>query len=538
MNSRMPQLVFDTNILVDALLARGHYYQYAVSLLNDVDSGKVEGWYAPHCITTVYYLVGKTLAIGSENRADSEKRTRDLVKELATILKPLPQTGDEILRIKDYTPGADFEDELIVQLAKEYLPNPLLVTRDRWFLYHGEIKAAHPKEIVEAEYKPWIDRDAGTAFIDLSRQQRALRPQLESRIHTVLQHGRYILGPEVSELEKRLVEYLGAKHCISCSSGTDALLMALMALDVGPGDAVFTTPFTFVATADVIARLGATPVFVDIDPRTYNLDPAKLDQAIRSLTSDLRPLTPKAVIPVDLYGLPCDYDAINAIADQYGLSVIQDSAQSFGAVYQGSLCPTQGDIGCTSFFPSKPLGGYGDGGALFTDDESLAERLRSIRVHGQGANKYDTVRLGLKGRMDTLQAAIVLPKLDIYPRELELRRQAAQYYNELLGPCSSALVPPLVPEGQKSAWALYTLLASNGEEREKLQSALKQEGIPTVVYYGRPLHLQPVFEPLGYRQGDFPVAEDCASRCFSLPMHPYLEQEEMERVAEVIRNNL
>lgn len=558
MNSRMPQLVFDTNILVDALLSRGHYYQYAVSLLNDVDSGKVEGWYAPHCITTVYYLAGKTLAIGSENRADSEKRTRDLLKELAAILKPLPQIGDEILRIKDYIPGSDFEDELIVQLAQEYLPNPLLVTRDKWFLYHGQIKAAHPKEIVEAEYKPGINSNAGTAFVDLAGQQRALRPQLESRIHTVLHHGKYIMGPEIGQLESRLADYVGARHCITCSSGTDTLLMALMALDIGPGDAVFTSPFTFIATAEVIALLGATPIFVDVDPYTFNLDPDQLEKAIQAVqNNDLsiytlpafhssdpqfsnssipQSLNPKCILPVDLFGLPADYNRINRIAQDNGLKVIEDAAQSLGAEYQGSMAGNLTHIGCTSFFPAKPLGGYGDGGAIFTDDDDLAHELKSIRVHGKGTHKYDNARIGVNGRLDTMQAAVLLAKLDIFPREIELRQQIAQRYTEKLRHPTPDVRPSFVPPGMSSAWAQYSLLAKDAHHRQALQARLKDEGIPSVVYYPKPLHQQSAFGYLGYKAGDMPASEDCAQRIFSLPMHPYLSFNEQDRICEVIRD--
>jgi UDP-2-acetamido-2-deoxy-ribo-hexuluronate aminotransferase len=345
------------------------------------------------------------------------------------------------------------------------------------------------------------------------------------------------------------------KHAITCASGTDALLMALMAYGVGPGDAIFTTPFTFIATAEVISLLGATPVFVDIDPQTFNLDPAKLELAIEALKTNgpsLHPLpvhhlslithhsslVPKGIIPVDLFGLPADYDRINAIAKKHGLFVLEDAAQSFGAEYHGRKACSLADAGCTSFFPAKPLGGYGDGGAIFTDDDALAQAIRSIRVHGQGSDKYDNVRIGVNGRLDTLQAAIVLAKLGIFPAEVELRQQAAARYTELIQQQLSALgqpasvVCPQVLEGYASAWAQYSLLARDGAHRSLLQKRLNQAGIPTAIYYPKPLHLQGAFAPLGYHEKDFPVSEASSSRIFSLPMHPYLDESGQSRIAE------
>ena len=263
------QLVFDTNILVDAMTARGEYFSYGVELLEMARDRVVEGWYAPHTVTTVYYLLERTLRKDAENRQQAVEAAQNLLKETLSFLKPLPQVGDELLTM-DTEPGDDLEDVLIIQLANDYLPNPLFVTRDKWFLTTGTHNAAHPKEIITNGVDAWIQKDAVLPFIDLKKQQRTIRPQLEKNIHNVLKHGRYILGPEVKELETQLADYTGAKHCIGVSSGTDALLMPLMAWGIGPGDAVFTTPFTFIATAEVIQLLGATPVFVDIDPRTFN----------------------------------------------------------------------------------------------------------------------------------------------------------------------------------------------------------------------------------------------------------------------------
>ncbi|MCX5820754.1 MAG: DegT/DnrJ/EryC1/StrS family aminotransferase [Deltaproteobacteria bacterium] len=376
-------------------------------------------------------------------------------------------------------------------------------------------------------------------FIDLAAQQRRISDKLQANIARVLAHGQYINGPEVRELEAALAAYVGAKHAVGCASGTDALIMALMALEIGPGDAVFTTPFTFVATAEVISLVGATPVFVDIDPATFNIDPAKLSQAIEAVEKGdpaLHPLPgggagklrPRAVIPVDLFGLPADYDAIEAVAARRGIAVIEDAAQSFGGEYKGRKAGSFGAIACTSFFPAKPLGCYGDGGMCFTNDDRFAEILRSIRVHGQGSDKYENVRIGINGRLDTLQAAILLAKFSIFPEEIDLRQEVFRRYNGLL---SGAVATPQIPEGCKSAWAQYSIIVRNSAERSGLMAKLKGAGIPTAVYYPKPLHRQTAFAGLDYREGDFPVSEDCARRIFSLPMHPYLAAGDQRRIA-------
>lgn len=387
-------------------------------------------------------------------------------------------------------------------------------------------------------------------FIDLNAQQKRIKDLIDRRIQNVLSHGQYINGPEVEELESSLSSYTGTKHAVGCGSGTDALLMALMAYGIGPGDAILTTPFTFVATAEVISLLGATPVFVDVDPRTFNMDPAKLEQTIQALESSDksiaplprsvvagRGLTPRGVIAVDLFGLPADYDRINAIAKSHGLFVIEDAAQSFGATYRGKRSCSLADMGCTSFFPAKPLGCYGDGGMCFTNDDGLAEVLRSIRVHGMGSDKYENVRIGINGRLDTFQAAILLAKHSIFPEEVELRQQAADRYNDALrqGMAGSrALTLQHIPSEATSVWAQYSILAGSSRKRTEIQDSLKQAGIPTAIYYPKPLHLQKAFEPLGYREGDFPVTEELAQSIFSIPMHPYLNAEDQKRITDVI----
>ncbi|MFP4348550.1 MAG: DegT/DnrJ/EryC1/StrS family aminotransferase [Desulfococcaceae bacterium] len=382
-------------------------------------------------------------------------------------------------------------------------------------------------------------------FIDLAAQQRRIRQTIEKNILTVLDHGKYIMGPEITDLEERLAAYTGVRHAIGCSSGTDALLMALMAYEIGPGDAVLTTPFTFIATAEVIRLLGATPVFVDIDPVTFNIDPQRLRTAIEALKPGAAgnhplpsnagedKLTPRGIIPVDLFGLPADYDAILEVAREYGLFVIEDAAQSFGAEYQGRKACSLAPVGCTSFFPAKPLGCYGDGGAVFTDDEDLLEKMLSVRIHGQGHDKYDNIRIGINGRLDAIQAAVLLPKLDIFPEEVVLRQQAADRYGALLAGISD-LTLPAVPENYTSVWAQYSVLAKDETHRSNLLARLKAADIPTAIYYPKPLHMQTAFTGLGYQPGDFPVSEDCARRIFSLPMHPYLKEADQERIAEVL----
>ena len=385
-------------------------------------------------------------------------------------------------------------------------------------------------------------------FIDLGAQQKRIRNSLENNITAVLDHGQYIMGPEIQHLEETLADYIHARFALACASGTDALLLALMAHNIGPGDAIFTTPFTFVATGEVINLLGATPVFVDIDPQTYNLDLAKLEQAITALksdNSDLHPLPktpdighlrPRGVIAVDLFGLPLDYRKLETIAKKNGLFVIEDAAQSFGAEFRGKKACALADIGCTSFFPAKPLGCYGDGGMCFTDDETLYDIMVSLRVHGKGTNKYDNVRTGINGRMDTLQAAVLLAKFEIFEGEVALRQTVADRYHQLLSGIE-AIVLPEVPAGVKSVWAQYSILAKDEAHRSQLQAELKKADVPTAVYYPKPLHLQTAYAFLEYKEGGFSISEECSRRIFSLPMHPYLAEKDQIKIAEVIAKN-
>ncbi len=366
------------------------------------------------------------------------------------------------------------------------------------------------------------------AFMDLKTQFAGMDEAIRARIHGVLEHGRYVMGPEVTELEERLAAFCGTETAIGCSSGTDALLIPLMAYGVGPGDAVFTTPFTYIATAEVIALLGATPVFVDIDARTFNIDPEKLEETIAAVAGEGK-LKPKGIIPVDLFGLIADYDAIDAIAEKWELFVIEDAAQSLGGLRMGKRAGSFGHVASTSFYPAKPLGCYGDGGAIFTDDPELADVMRSIRVHGTGTDKYDNVRIGLNGRLDSIQAAVLLVKLDSFADELDARERVAMRYNAGL----ERVTTPLVPAGYRSSWALYSVLSEN---RDGLRAHLSARGIPSVIYYACPLHRQPVFHHLDYAPGSLPVAESVADRIVSLPMHPFLSDAEIDTVIEAVND--
>lgn len=364
------------------------------------------------------------------------------------------------------------------------------------------------------------DNKSAMEFVDLGAQYRRLKARIDARIQAVLEHGRFILGPEVRELEERLAARVNARHCIGCASGTDALLLAMLALGIGRDDEVITTPFTFFATGEMITLLGARPVFADVDPVTYNLNPAQIEPAITERT--------RAILPVSLYGQPAEMDAINQIAAEYKLAVIEDAAQSFGALYNGRPSGNLSTIGCTSFFPSKPLGCYGDGGACFTNDDALAEAMLELRNHGQSA-RYRHTRIGMNGRLDTLQAAILLAKLEVFDEELAARDAVAKQYTALLG---EAVETPQVLPGHTSAWAQYTIEV---DDRAAVEAALHAAGIPTAVHYPMALHRQPVYAEMGLGAGNFPHAERAAERVLSLPMHPYLQPDEIARVAEAVR---
>tara|TARA_R110000850_G_scaffold96655_4_gene201877 strand:- start:13376 stop:14473 length:1098 start_codon:yes stop_codon:yes gene_type:complete len=360
-------------------------------------------------------------------------------------------------------------------------------------------------------------------FIDLKAQQDRIREKIDAGIKRVLDHGQYILGPEVAELEEKLANFVGAKYCVSVANGTDALQVSQMALGVGAGDEVITPGFTYIATAETVALLGAKPVYVDIDPKTYNLDPTKLEAAITSRT--------KAIIPVSLYGQCADFDAINAIAAKYGIPVIEDAAQSFGASYKGVSSCNLTTIACTSFFPSKPLGCYGDGGAIFTNDSELAKIIRQIARHGQD-RRYHHVRVGVNSRLDTLQAAILIPKLEILKEEMYLRNEAAEKYSQLLSALPQVVTAPFVEQDNLSAWAQYTICVEN---RAHVQEELRKKGVPSAVHYPIPLNKQPSVADHNVK---LEVGDRLAEKVLSLPMHPYIQSNEQTIIVEALRRIL
>lgn len=493
-------------------------------------------WIHPHAVTLVFSQLQDQLDNAWLNRMNELLQD---VRLLPTTVQQTRQGVALVQKLSDDGKPRDLTRILCLTAARDYLEEFFLVGRETEDDFLGSAVFS-PDDclavLVESTHGP-------LPFVDLQAQQHAILPTLESNLFQVIKSCRFILGPVVADLEQRLGEYVQTKHVVSCSSGTEALVLALLALEIGPGDAVFTTPFTFIATAGAICQVGAVPVFVDIDARTFNIDPNKLDQAVTALKTgrtghplprDARQLTPKAVITVDLFGLPADHQRIGEVAIKHGLKVVEDAAQSFGGEERGQRACTLAEIGCTSFFPAKPLGAYGEGGACFTNNTALAEAMRSIRVHGQGTSRYEHARLGTNARLDSMQAAVLLAKLDVFPTELTLRGEKAAYYTDLFA-SEPRLTAPFIPEGFFSAWAQYSVLARSEQHRDACQQALRAHGIPTMVYYPIPLHLQRVFVPLGYNSGDFPVAEQTARNIFSLPMHPYLRLEMQERVVSLLR---
>jgi len=372
---------------------------------------------------------------------------------------------------------------------------------------------------------------ASVPFVDLKTQYARLKPQIDDAIQDVLDDGRYILGPAVTKLESELAEYCGVRHVISCSSGTDAIVMPLLAYGIGPGDAVFVPSFTFTASAEAIILIGASPVFVEVEEDSFNLDIADLEAKIAA-TRENGTLNPKAILAVDLFGLPADWDELNALADRETLHLISDAAQSFGGVYDGKRVGSLAPVSCTSFFPAKPLGCYGDGGAIMTDDGGLAELLKSIRVHGQGADRYEIARIGINGRLDSIQAAILSVKLSILDEELAARDHLARIYDEEL---KETVAIPRRIAGRQSAWAQYTIKT---DRRADIQTALNKSSIPSAIYYPKPMHMQAPYWPHGGGQGSLPVSEALCHKVMSLPMHPYLPDDDARRIAEVIRDAL
>lgn len=370
-------------------------------------------------------------------------------------------------------------------------------------------------------------------FVDLKKQRARIGDKIDAGMQGVLAHGQFILGPEVKAFEGQLQNFCGAKHAIACSNGTDAIALGLMALQVKPGDAILVPSFTFASTAEVVAWLGATAIFCDVDPDTFNIDTNSMKAGL-ALAKD-KGMKAVGVISVDLFGLPADYDAIEALCKDNGLWLICDSAQGFGGVYKGRTTGGIGTIATTSFFPAKPLGCYGDGGAVFTHDDGIAAILQSLRVHGKGSDKYDNVRIGMNARLDTIQAAILIEKLAIYPDEIEARNRVAAAYSAGL---EEVVKTPRVPDGLTSVWAQYTLTLPAGIDRAALAASLKDKGIPTAVYYPKPLHQQTAYSRYPAAGGALPVCEDLAGRVISLPMHPYLSQDQIDYICSTFREAL
>ena len=367
-------------------------------------------------------------------------------------------------------------------------------------------------------------------FIDLNRQYHRIKEDVDRRIQCVLDNNNYIMGSEVIELEKKLADFTGRKYCLSCSSGTDALVIPLLAYDLKKKDAVFVSSFTFFASAESVNIAGGTPVFVDSD-ETYNMNPQKLEEAIVK-TLEEGTLKPRGIIAVDIFGLPCDYNKITAIAEKYNLFLLEDAAQGFGGRFNGKRTCSFGDVSATSFFPAKPLGCYGDGGAIFTDDDALYEKMYSIRVHGQGSSRYDNVRIGLNGRLDTIQAAVLLSKLEVFENEMEKKKQIASKYTESL---RDTFLTPVIPDNCFSVYAQYTLQANNEKEREKIVVEMKKCGIPIMVYYAVPMHMQTAYKYLDYKSEDLPVCYEFSKRVFSVPMHAYLTEDEVIFIVEKLK---
>ena len=368
-------------------------------------------------------------------------------------------------------------------------------------------------------------------FIDLKAQYKKLKDKIDNNIQNVISNADFISGPEVKELEEKLAEYVGRKYCVTCANGTDALTIAMRVLKVEPNDAVFVPSFTFYSTSEVVSLEGATPIFVDVDERTFNMDAEKLEKAIKQVLEEGK-LKPKAIVPVDLFGQVANFPEILKIAEKYNLKVVEDGAQGFGGSINGKMACSFGDISTTSFFPAKPLGCYGDGGAIFTDDEEMYKLILSLRVHGKGSFKYENVRVGYNSRLDTIQAAILLPKLEAFKEyELDNRNKFAKMYTERL---KNIVKTPVVPEGYISSWAQYTLILDSEEERNTLQAKLKESGIPTMVYYPIPLHKQIVYEGYNFNLDDLKVSEELCKKVLSVPMHPYLDENKIDEVTDKI----
>jgi len=512
--------ILDVSCLLDFWLG-GTESEVLTYIFDLAQAGETSLWMAASSLPILQYVTQqrlKTLGVASE---EAKTKTQLLLTDLLQRVGVLTNFGHAQAQVLQQ--ASDYEDAQIAACAAN-LPSAdvAIITLDKTFDTLGQVSKITPHEAWQKINQGQKISADSLPFIDLPQQQTKILSKLEAGISQVLFHGKYILGPEVTELEKRLADYVGVKYCITVANGTDALQIAQMALDIGPGDEVIIPGFTFIATAETVALLGAKPVYVDICPQTYNLDPTLLEAAITPAT--------RAIIPVSLYGQCPDFDAINAIAGKYGIPVIEDAAQSLGATYKGRKSCSLSTMACTSFFPSKPLGCYGDGGAIFTNNDELAVILRQISRHGQD-RRYHHIRIGVNSRLDTLQAAILLPKLEILDKEMALRNQVAHKYMELLA-CHSResrnLVLPHIESHNTSAWAQFTIQVQN---RDELQAKLKEQGVPTAVHYPIPLNKQPAVADSNVA---LPVGDAVAQRVMSLPMGPYMLEDDIQKIASLI----
>ncbi len=496
--------LLDNNIIIDILSERREKkYPNSLEVYESIQNAQDNVFVSSSSLDNIEFILFKEIkAQFSYSNKEALDEVHDRIKLFMKDVK-IAKTASYIEI--DYD---DIEDSQIIASAKAI--DAIVITRDKPMLEKYPNMTIEPSSFF-LEFSP-----SKIDFANLKKQYFMYQPELEKEMDEVLNNASYIMGDAVRELENNLQKFTGAKHAITCSSGTDALLLAMMALDIKPNDEIITSPFTFIATAETIAFLGAKPVFVDIDEATYNIDPSKIEEKITEKT--------KAIMPVSLYGQPADMDAIQVIADKHNLKVIIDGAQSFGSTFNGKTDSNLGDISTTSFFPAKPLGCFGDGGAVFTNDDALAEKIKSLRVHGQ-SKRYHHKYIGMGGRMDTIQCAIVNVKLKYYEKDLALRQEVAEKYTQALK--EKDLVLPFVEQRASSAWAQYSIRVQN---RDEVQVKLKEKGVPTAVHYPMPLHLQECFTYLGYEKGDFSVSELVSSEIISLPMNPYVSDDEIEYI--------
>lgn len=513
-------LLLDVNIVLDICASREPFGVEGLAAIQKCKENGGKAWVYTGSVQTIQYNLAQEIKRVKQLQ-NIHASFKECLKEAQKILKIFCQNKLWLSALSeegDVFEAEDPEDAQLVRALQRFPEKSIkLLTRDKQLLEKEPELAISPKEYLKIK-----ESVPATPFIDLQTQQDIIRPVLEKKIHTILHHGQYILGPEVRELEEKLAEYTGAKHCVSVASGTEALLIALIALGIGSGDEVITSPFTFIATAEVIALVGATPVFIDIEPETCNFDANLLKSAITDKT--------KAIIPVSLYGQMCDMNEINAIAKEAGgIPVIEDAAQSFGAEYKGIKSCNASIIGCTSFFPSKPLGCYGDGGAIFTNDDSLAQAFREIRVHGQSKRYYHT-RIGVGGRMDTLQAAVVLAKLPEFESEVKARIEVGARYNKMF---DEAVIKRVHQKADRtSVYAQYTVIIN---DREKVIAKMQAEGLPTSVHYPTVLFEQPAYAQLGRVIGQCANSIHATKSVMSLPMHPYLSAVEQSEIVEKVK---